>query len=458
MKRHDLLFRYLDGEITRDEDKILRELIKEDPELGEDFESFLEIDYHINKSNAEFNYPQDFINQVGNQISNQIAVDNQVRQLRNELRRKYATRFVLVPAIFATLFFAFLISIQNPEIDFLAISSNNSDYSKIAKNNLNIEKEKISLKKPRKGVFQNKNNLTPPSLPSLSKSLEIINNSESDNSEIYSDNLNSSDVTIEYDAEQDYHSSVDVYQKVDKPQFTQLEDAINPTNFKLNKSQLNNTSINNLLNEQFTVNPKLQNINLNPFQSSFISQSNIQINSLVGTDIYQVGVSSTNQIINSFTQSFAAEITSGSSLGLEAGYIQFKSNAKKITEISSKPVKNGLNGLTILELDNNSDNNPVLIRVEGIQSINHKMFWVGVFYERNFLELNDFNVSTRVSFGISDNGVISSLKLIGKYNLTKGIILTFGSDAKIFEGSFNENQINRINSTFSLIYGIKFAF
>jgi len=221
---------------------------------------------------------------------------------------------------------------------------------------------------------------------------------------------------------------------------------------------LNNISNNNLFNEQFTVNPKLQNINLNPFQSSFISQSNIQINSLVGTDIYQVGVSSTNQIINSFTQSFAAEITSGSSLGLEAGYIQFKSNAKKITEISSKPVKNGFNGLTILELDNNSGDNPMLIRVEGIQSINHKMFWVGVFYERNFLELNDFNVSSRVSFGISDNGVISSLKLIGKYNLTKGIILTFGSDAKIFEGSFNENQINRINSTFSLIYGIKFAF
>lgn len=457
MKRHDLLFRYLDGEITRDEDKILREIIKEDPELGKDFESFLEIDYYINKSNEEFDYPEEFINQIGNQISNQIVVDNQVRQMRRELRRYYATRFVLIPAMIATFFLSFLISVQNPEIDLFSISSNNSNTGNVNIENKGIDKIISSINQFPKDKSPINNNSNKLALSKLSKNYEILNNSQFDNAET-TNNIEPIEFSLELNMQEGSYSTTDNSKNIETHQQSQLKDAINNVNFNLIQLQYTNLLSNNSLNEQFKINPKTQPINFNIFQSPFVGQSNIQINSLVGTDIFNVGVNSTNQIINSFTQSFAVEIANGSSFGLESGYMEFKSNTKKITEISSKLTKNGLNGLTIVELENNSSENPVLIRIEGVQSINYRMFWVGVFYERNFLDFNDFDVSSRISFGLSDNGIISSLKLIGKYNLTKNITLTFGSDAKIFEGSFNENQINRINSTFSLIYGVKFAF
>jgi len=457
MKRHDLLFRYLDGEITRDEDKILREIIKEDPELGEDLQSFLEIDYYINKSNEEFDYPEEFINQVGNQISNRIVFDKDIKKMRSVIRRQYTMKFIVVPAIIAVFFFAFLIKVQNPEIDFFTSSTNNSNSSIFDINNSNYdivtksEKQSI-IRKPNDYKYTNSINLQP------HKHNEFNSKSQEINTETLATNNDATEVSIQSFIEQKYISMSDNQDNETKQQISPTKDAINQTNRNFNQLQLNNPWDNNSYNEQFALNPKLQNFIITPFNSSLIPQSNIQINSLIGTDIYRVGVNSTNQIVNSFTQSFAAEIAKGSSLGLEAGFMEFKSNTKKITEISSKSMKNGFNGLTILEFENNSSENPVLIRVEGVQSINQKVVWVGFFYERNFLEFNDFNFSSRFSLGLSDNGMISSLKLIGKYNITKQIIITFGSDAKIFEGSFNENQINRINSTFSLIYGVKFAF
>lgn len=457
MKRYDLLFRYLDGEITRDEDKTLREVIKNDPELGDDFRSFLEIDYQINKINDEFEYPDGFLDEVGNKISNRIILDNELNQMRKQVRRQYATRFVLVPAMITILFFAFLISVQNPEINLMTLSLQNpSDTESMKQPELNTELTKKTLPKPQAlRKTTNFNKLQPIT------SIGLINvNSGELNREIDETEVSSINTTETYDS---YEHSIIITKEQSKFN-NELELKNNSEKVAVSQGSSNHTKFtlnlpltNNLNSDEFQIHPKFQNLNSNIFQPGLVNNSNIEINSLLGTDIVQFGVNSTNQIINSFTQSFAAEITNGSSLGLEAGYLEFKSFAKKITEIS-KPSKGGLNGFTILELENNSSDNPILIRIEGIEVVNQRLFWVGLFYERNFLNYENFKVSSRISLGASDNGVISSLKLLAKYNLTRGIILTLGTDAKIFEGTFNENQINRLNSAFSFIYGVKFSF
>lgn len=458
MKRYDLLFRYLDGEITRDEDKTLREVIKNDPELGEDFQSFLEIDYHINKINDEFEYPDDFLNEVGNKISNQMVLDNELNQMRKQVRRQYATRFLLVPAMIATFFFAFLISVQNPEIDLLNFSLNRNSGTDVI-NQPSADSQEINV------ISSAQKTLSNPIYSNRPISIAKVEQNNDNKAKFIGEIVEKDEISINNDEttnttnhsiilaiEQTKNSDEPILNNKSNENAIEYQGSISNTNFALN------LPINNNLNsEDFYINPKFQSFNSGLFQSALVNNSNIEINSLLGTDLVQIGVNSTNQIISSFTQSFAAEITNGSSLGLEAGYMEFKSNAKKITEIS-KPNKGGLNGYTVLELENNSSDNPVLIRVEGIEVVNQRLFWVGLFYERNFLNYENFNISSRISLGASDNGVISSLKFLAKYNLTRGIILTFGTDAKIFEGSFNENQINRINSAFSLIYGVKFSF
>ncbi len=463
MKRHNLLFRYLDGEITRDEDKTLRDIIKNDPELGEDFQSFLEIDYQIDKINNETEYPEDFINEVGLKISNKIVLDNELSIMRKQVRRQYATRFVLIPALIAVVFFTFLISIQNPEINLLTFSNQT----------LKSKTNSISSTDNKKFIHQsnlpnNKTNITKNSIinytfnseePTQLQKIEqnIDNQSIGDNTDFSSElsiiSSNQTDSINQYP----YFVSTRQTENNDDP-LTQNDKITDKHKFIPKQMQSNALSNNNPYNEEFSINPIIQNITSNIFQTTLINNSNIEINSLFGSDVAQIGVSSANQIVSSFTQSFAAEIFAGTSLGLETGFMEFKANTKKITDISAKPSKSGLNGFSLLEQDNNSSENPVLIRIEGIEVINQRIFWVGFFFERNFLNIQDINISSRISLGATDNGVISSLKLLAKYNLTRGIVLTLGTDARIFEGSFNENQINRINSAFSLIYGVKFTF
>lgn len=455
MKRYDLLFRYLDGEITRDEDKTLREIIKDDPKLGTDFQSFLEIDYQINKINNEMEYPDDFIDEIGMKISNRIVLDNELKLMRKEVRKQYATRFVLVPAIIAAFFFTFLISVQNPEINLLSLPTGNPETNTISNKppeNENISRFSAKVKKQEKFITNSEKLIENKSSESIItiESENNLSNSNSDFSKIisaHSDTFNN-------------ENNVKLTQQSQKEDEPILQNNIvsKPVINNNASMQLDAPSLNYFSSEEFLINPIIQNFTSNIFQASLINNSNIEINSLLGSDIAQIGVNSSNQIVNSFTQSFSAEVSSGSSLGLETGYIEFKAKTKKITEISSKTKTGGLNGFTILEQNNNSSENPVLIRVEGIEATNHRMFWVGLFFEKNFLNYDDINISSRISLGASDNGVISSLKLLAKYNLTKGIILTLGTDAKIFEGSFNENKINRINSAFSLVYGVKFTF
>lgn len=457
MKRHDLLFRYLDGEITREEDKTLREIMKNDPELGDDFQSFLEIDYHINKINDETEYPEDFIDEVGMKISNRIVLDKELNIMRRQLRRQYATRFVLVPALIAAFFFTFLISIQNPEVNLISFSTGNLESNQISNNSTEINPantsslDKVNTKQIKQ--VTNSEKLITQTSSVENKKIESEINNDNITSELmtnintHSDTFNQSNAIVTTEQSSTEDQPILPNNIISKP--------VIQNNFNY---QLNEPSMNYYPMEEFVINPKTQTFNQNLYQTALINKSNIEINSLLGTDLVQIGVSSTNQFVSSFTQSFAAELAEGNSLGLETGYLEFKANTKKFTEISTKPSKGGLNGFSVLNQDNNSSDNPVLVRVEGIESTIRKMFWVGLFFERNFLDFDDINISSRITLGASDHGVISSLKLIAKYNLTRGIVLTLGTDAKIFEGSFNENQINRINSAFALIYGVKFTF
>lgn len=453
MKRHNLLFRYLDGEITREEDKTLREIIKNDPELGEDLQAFLEIDYQVNKINNEFQYPNDFINYVGNKISNRIVLDNELNHLRKQLKKQYATRFVLIPAIIAIFFFTFLTAVRNPEINLLQVSSRNFDEKLTQlkeevkqKSNSEFSRKPIAtLAKPTYSYSK----VTP-------KVTSTQNYSQPNNEKTLTTNSENLSSSIAKSTTSDNNSSSNYDQMpITHDQMPHSVEINNQKNINHTQYHLNIPSQRIFQNDDFTVNPKYQSLNSNIFQSALISNSNIEMSTLLGSDIMQIGVDGNQQIINSITQSFATEISNGSTFGLETGFMEFRANTKKITEITKK---SNLGGITILELENNSSENPILIRIEGVELIVQKMFWVGLFYERNFLEVESLNISSRISLGASDYGMISSLKFIAKYKLTKNINITIGTDAKVFEGSFNENQINKLNSTFSLIYGVKFSF
>lgn len=451
MKCYDLLFRYIDGEISRKENKELLEMMAKDPELSEDFNTFLEIDYQIEKSNQEFNYPDQFLNEVGSSIHQKMIIDRELAQIKKQLKRDYTKKFVVVPVVLAIIFLSFLISIQNPQLN-LQIRPNKQENLKF--NNLNstsfVENRKI-------GTKQTKNKDRTPKLDLIAHDDQNLGQ-----------NQQQGEITSDWEIERTNDNKLDFFPTneinstnlAEKFEYSANRDLENKNQFTKTNPALLHTQIsyNKINSVELEFQPNILKTNqILPisFTTPILTNSKIELNTLFGTDFVQIGVANSNKVVNSFTQSFAARITHNISLGVETGVMMLNANTKKITDIT---LNNKFNGSTILSLDNNTDQQPVLIRIEGIETTPKNLFWIGMFFEQNLLEIDKLALSGRLTMGAGDYGAISSLKLIGKYNLSRNFTLTLGTDAKVFEGSFNESGINRLNSTVSLIYGIKITF
>ncbi|HRS02639.1 MAG TPA: hypothetical protein P5545_08845, partial [Bacteroidota bacterium] len=84
MNLTELIFKYIDGTITREEDAILRKMIEEDPSLKRDYNALLNLDFEIKNDVNEIDYPEEFFENVQNEIKNKIIVDNNRRLARKK--------------------------------------------------------------------------------------------------------------------------------------------------------------------------------------------------------------------------------------------------------------------------------------------------------------------------------------------------------------------------------------
>ncbi|HPD34392.1 MAG TPA: hypothetical protein PKV40_08630, partial [Candidatus Kapabacteria bacterium] len=109
MNLTELIFKYIDGTITREEDAILRKMIEEDPSLKRDYNALLNLDFEIKNDVNEIDYPEEFFENVQNEIKNKIIVDNNRRLARKKKSNQF--KFASVLGIILILMFS---SINNP--------------------------------------------------------------------------------------------------------------------------------------------------------------------------------------------------------------------------------------------------------------------------------------------------------------------------------------------------------
>ncbi len=481
MKQHNLLFRYLDGEISREEDQILREQLTEDKDFNEDFQTFLEIDYNINKLNEEIEFPDDFLNEVGNNIQTKLAVDQQVRQIRKELNARYTQRFVLVPALIALFISIFVSNIENPFLNLNKVFSSNKNetinQSKTnqVSDNINVTvKAKNLAKKVTKNIFAITKNSTNSDNKSQNISSNVPTEIASENNVISTEKIITNSPTtasnamtniIEEGANQNYIETLgnnittissnnsgeyDLRNKSEKYGKSNAKYENGFSNYSVNSNYNNNYG------NSSRIDKRNSSVDYLPFDQSINFSGNfadIELKTIVGTDLFNFGVDKNKTFINSFTQSFASKIDDFNKIGLETGYSEFNSKVMKYVEI-----KNGKTTSSKLLSKEDFDENPVLIRIENIETQLERLFWVGVFYELDYLKGENYALSSRLTLGATDVGAYSSLKFMINYKLFKNVNVTVGSDARIFNGKFNAATKKEVNSTLSLIYGLNFAF
>lgn len=484
MNPNKLIFDYLDGEISREDDKALRELLKEDSELSREFKAMLDMNYEIEKSNDNFIYPEEFLDNFEENMISRIEKDNAVIKAKERRRKVFWSYSIAAVPVFFMLLLLSNYTITNLQTDLKKLSSGSLlDVKKSA-----IEEKSIETGKNTESIAAEKSPITKTSSQKNSinhKSVNLSKIHKSDKASIVPSVMseNSDKAVISTSAQNNELKTAEISEPKDnvKSEANKFENNFQEKNIasrqfensksiitenknisnnfeSLNFNKSSNTFSNvqnenkNNLNENFG-NSNGLNQNFNSFSPTL--SNNIELNSFFGKDIVSFGVGGTNQAITSFTQSIAAQMDDYGRIGIETGYMQFSGDVPMYT-IIKKSQSDLQDGITIVE---NSDEKDVLIRTKGTEKSEKNLIWAGLFYERNLIDLNHFKISSRMSLGASDVGFVSSLKIIGKYQLFNSIDLTIGADTKLFNGTqeFFTSK-NSLSSTISFIYGVRFAF
>lgn len=478
MNPHKLIFDYLDGEITREDDKMLRDLLKEDTTLSRDFQSFLDLSFEYNKSNEDFIYPELFLDNVEENIIARIESDNAARKEKERRRRVFFGYSIAAVPAFILLLVLTTFNFGNIELnlnklltDEKAVISTEESIAKAPE----LEANQVTISRDREVTLKSK--VKPDTKNSLPVATEIsknsalavestLNNSNeqitiSENNSTTLDNTNNRVV----ENEKSNDSNVQTNDR-------NISEAPNTLDDKFdifeNKSRNEQYSIGGNISSSTSKISNADQMNpLNPFTTNFnsfasINGTGVEMNSFFGKEFATFGVMGVKNTVSSFTQSIAAKIDDYTKIGLETGYMDFSGEESKYTiiqkgktNLTGNPKNTDKNKI----LNNDDNDNTELIRISGTEVSSRRLYWAGIFYERNLLEMNRFALSSRLGFGASDIGFVSSLKVIGKYELFRRVDLTIGADAKIFNGTqeFFVNK-NSISSTVSFIYGVRFAF
>lgn len=192
------------------------------------------------------------------------------------------------------------------------------------------------------------------------------------------------------------------------------------------------------------------------YQESFFSNNPININSFFGTDIVRSGISKEQKaLVSNFSQSVAYSIAENHSIGAEFGY----SNYSYVESFVAKdaPAQKKGNSSTIFALN---DLKPIPNEFSAADMSfdrNKQIYWAAAFYELLMLNSSRFSFKSRIGAGIAEEGPLGYGRVFSCYQLFNGFNITIGTEGKIFYSRFPEitRPSKEMKATFSIIYGFQ---
>lgn len=438
MKLDDLISKYLDGELSYNDDVLLRQMLKDNPDAKADFDAAVLINATIREDASTIKAPSELIANTEDLVLMRILNEADRKAHSKEKRRIIAwlPRLSFVFTIFILIAVYFITDMSNPFVEKtaqfdasnskklniseqIAIQSNNANKVNLSKSQNQSQKKFLISSK---GTFT-KNTITASSEIALSQS-STETHTKIDN-EIPLE-LNSSE-PIAFN--NNYNNIYNLYSN----------DLLSFSPAIPNISMFSNTVIRSNLYYDSKLKPIL---NL-PMFDNF--NTPVVLNTLFSTSSYK------NKSFATLSQSVGYNFDKNISLGLEFGYTSY--NYDQTTTIKVPTSSGGVLSSKV-EIGNSSEQTADYINLPINLEQRYRQYWISTFVDYNIFDYDAINLSSRFGAGLSGNGALAYTRLLAELELYNGIYLKFGGELKTFEALMH-NAKSKYITTGALLYGLQ---
>jgi hypothetical protein len=490
MNLDEMISKYLDGELTQEEDSQLRKLISEEDTARRIFDTAVHIHLAVKEDSEAVRPPKALVSDTEDKIlmkilsSQPVSVDRAVRK-----QRSYAM---------ATLVFLFLLS------GVFRISDLNLFYTSPMSDNMKVTNSTNSMPfvsagedvaradgaKETSGGNNNEQGLVSANkLPNQFPSKDLAGNKRSQTNSssmaVFAAKP-SGDFLASAQGTEESRTS-DNAQTADYSAISSADSA--PEKIKINQSAPEGfnelpaaPAVEASLRDAYQAQVSIMNSPLNLVSGresidnlfpngrlDFLSSSNeIQISSFLGTDIFRGGINTNDKSsVSHVSQSIAYSINDRSRIGVEVGYTHYKIEELTYINVPLGNDNGRLGGAAQIKKQSEDKTieklNPTGEFIEQPYTFdrNQQILWGAAFYEREIFRYYDLYVNGRIGAGASSEGLLSYGRIFSKYEIINGLFLTLGTEGRVFAADlpkFSNQEQNKIKSSFSLIYGLQVKF
>ena len=451
MNLEELISKYLDGEMTVQEDEVLRGSLSADATARLKFDSAVNLHLAM-KEDAESIFPPDeLLAQTEDMILMKILAK------APETQRKRAAIWSYTPMLAAMIAFFMLVSVF--EI---------SDFSQLTINNeqLTIHSSKVVNLQTAEGkqlTIVNNKLKTQNSKPATNNRQPMIENimiadgsdgtvgAASGSGSYLSANIPLQPVEVS-EPEASNEEILDI-----PPAVTNRQDIAN--SFSLSAIANNDDKIHVVENHsdipnKVNVEPLMIDLGI-PLMNDITNTNDVQVASFFGTDIARGGINVNDAVISHFSQSVAYAVDEDERYGVEVGFTGYTFIDKGTVNVEVK--FGGTTGVESYEGGNNfSIGYPQDISLKS----DKQLLWASAFYENTFLNYNGLSFTGRLGVGGMSEGPLGYSRIFALYSLFNGLYITLGAEGRLFSAEFSKFSENedKFKTSASLIYGLQFKF
>ena len=445
MNHDELISRYIDGELSPQEDRALREMISADPELSREYQFALDLHFACAVDGKELEPPVDFALAVEDMILSRMEQAN-VKKTRPSLAwtRKLGLAFTVL----------FLIVSQISDYEehfhsrFFGLDFSQSVQSENTSGSQQTASPKKSANIAKRAVIQKSENFASAAEDDFA-SVEL------------------SDTTT---------NAVEAKDSVAPKQAVKTIIAITPSKkYKLNENIIVRNADIALARPNATLTTLINTpvISNNIDESIEKSSANTQVSlaSFLGSDFAKSGFSDQSKnVIKHISQSIGYTIGDKDAIGIEFGVSEYVltentqyskpvnySISSVVTSSNKKGGASILGGRSLSSPQNNSSDfqTTTFSFQEKKQSI-----WGAAYYQRSAFQSANFSINGRVGLGMSSYGPLSFGKLFASYKVLPFMSFMFGAEGRAFNGNMQSLSSDKAewNTSAAFIYGIQAQF
>lgn len=432
-----LISKYIDGELSHEEDATLRRILKDDNFSREKFDSSVELHLEMAEDAASIEVPKYLYSKTEDMLMMKIlSTAPNIKTLTPERSKRSLYGYSIAASLLIAFFLSAALRLGDGSLPQLHLALNqNTDKGELADNHVVANSEnalEAGYKKANNIHHIKKSNSNKTvNTPLEFSQIDDINLTGSNLASVYKPNDNISNIVKNLTDDNKSDRVIAVNQSKSA---VNLLDQLNTNVGKGDVFQQNN----------LFGNGKIGDINLDEILlTTIISQS-------FSTSGFQT---SNGKPVMNYSQSIAYSINPDNQVGVEFGFMEFTSQYSYYITIPGR--SRGGSGTEVLEP---SLEDGTFVTTKITSEGNNRMFWGSAFYERSFLrDASGFYLDGRLGIGSINEGLLSYLRFTAKYELFNGVMLTAGSESRFMLMDI-PGYSRGMKSLFGMVYGVQFKF